>query len=178
MPKSSAERARTRRTATSARSSQGSVAAVWFEIRPILGQAAAATLIFNQEDIMTPAARIMRELNTYAIILRDPVDGAMTMVEHVRDSKKDGKLYTVEIKATDDGKRAIAYCRISPWGKFPGGDEYIKAHVDKDGFLCLGHGSKRILAESPFEVSWVIKRVRYWCTAYSYYKEHGVFINP
>lgn len=95
--------------------------------------------------------------------------------EYHRDP--DGRLYVLEYVSTPNARHAIVFCRKNPWGSTPNaGVEYHIGHVASNGFLCLGsdHKSQRLL-DSPYPLEFVIKRARYWCTAFSYFKETGTF---
>ena len=126
---------------------------------------------------MTTAELIMRRFNPNGLIGEDE-RGRVCLIEDCVDDPSDGRIYRIEIVATPDGRHALAYCRYNPWGALNGGEEYQTGHVDSSGFLCLGpdHRGKDV-ESSPYELSFVIKRARYWCTAFSVLKETGEFPN-
>jgi len=122
---------------------------------------------------MSVAEDIMYRLNRNAVIGEDD-DGAIVMIEDVTDT--DGRFYRLEHRSSPDGRHAIAKCLYSPWGAVNGGEEYSVGHVAEDGFLCLGSDHPgRGVEDSPYDIEYVIKRARYWCTGFSYLKEHGDF---
>ena len=123
----------------------------------------------------TPAAALMRRYNANGLIGTDS-DGATVMIEDVRDP--DGRVYRLEYRSNAEGTQAVAYCRHNPWGTLNGNAEYTRGHVSRDGFLCLGSGATSTLAKSPFTLAYAIERGRYWCTAFSYFKETGTFPTP
>ena len=98
------------------------------------------------------------------------------MIEDVIDP--DSRIYRIEYQSTPDAQHAIAWCRFNPWGSLNGGERYEVGHVHEDGFLCVGTRSVRSVAQSPYSLQYVIRRVRYWCTAFSMLKESGVFPQP
>jgi len=103
-------------------------------------------------------------------------DGAVCMIEAVLDS--DDRPYIIEIRSTPDGAHAVAYCRSNPWSEsVNAGTTFGDAHVDSDGLLCLGKGSTRVVQDSPFSLEFAIRRARYWCTAFSVFKETNTFPN-
>ncbi len=123
---------------------------------------------------MIEAERQMKALNPKAALGRE--DGCFKAIEEWRDP--DGRIYRLEYHATDDARRAVAFCLHNPWGddgEPSAGEDYFEAHVAEDGFLCLGHGSHRTLARSPFDLTYAVQRARYWCTAFSFFEENGVF---
>lgn len=125
---------------------------------------------------MTTATTTMKEFNPRALIGTD-TDGAVVMIEDVRDP--DGRLYRMEYRSTPDGAHGVAYCRSNPWGAVNGGAPYHRGHVSPSGFLCLGDGhNSEKLADSNYDIGFTIKRARYWCTAFSVFKETGEFPNP
>lgn len=122
---------------------------------------------------MTRAEQIMREFNPNALIAVDE-DESIVMIEDVKDP--DGRFYRLEHRSTPDGERAISRCLYNPWGEVNGGEEYDIAHVASDGFLCLGDDHEgRELEGSPYDIDYVIRRARYWCTAFSVLKETREF---
>ena len=123
---------------------------------------------------MQSAEATLRRFIPFARITK--VGGTVMTDEKVKDP--DGRVYRLRYLSTADGKRANAYCTANPWGAKNGGADYFKAHVDEDGFLCLGHGSTRQMNRSPFKLDFVIRRARYWCAAFSYFKENGTFVDP
>jgi|GEM_PF-2810153 len=125
---------------------------------------------------MSSAEDIMLAYNPSGLIGTDD-DGAVVMIEDVIDP--DGRVFRLEYRSQADGKRAVCYCRYTPWGKGGAGESYSKGHIAADGFLCLGSGiGSKDVSKSPFDLETAIKRGRYWCTAFSYLKEHGEFPNP
>jgi hypothetical protein len=121
--------------------------------------------------------RQMRKLNPRALVTREH-DYVVVVEDH---SDPDGRPYRLEYRVTPDCSRAIAYCLYNPWGDEgdpSAGEDYFVAHVDSDGFLCLGHGSERQLGRSPFGLDYAVRRARFWCTGFSVFQETGTFPNP
>lgn len=102
-------------------------------------------------------------------------DGVRSITERYKDP--DGRIYTLKYLSTGDGKHAVALCRKNPWGNTPNaGAEYHEGHVSPEGFLCLGSGHpSRSVKDSPYPIDYVVPRARYWCAAFSYFKETGQF---
>lgn len=125
---------------------------------------------------MSKAEDIMLAYNPAGLIGVDD-DGVVVMIEDVIDP--DGRVYRLEYRALPDGSKALCFCRHNPWGSGGAGESYATGHIAADGFLCLGTGiGSREVSKSPFNLADAIKRGRYWCTAFSYLKEHGTFPNP
>ena len=124
---------------------------------------------------MSPAERQFRKMNSHARITAEV--GVISMTEDVDDS--DGRRYRLKISSTPDGQHALAYCLRNPWDPVRpnAGRSYWDGHVDRDGFICLGNDSRRILAVSPFSLKFAVRRARYWCTGFSAYMEMGTFPN-
>jgi hypothetical protein len=123
---------------------------------------------------MSAAHDIMRRFNSNALIGTE--DGHAVMIEDVSDP--DGRMYRMEYQSSDDGAHATARCLHNPWGGVNGGaDDVHKSHVFSDGLLCMGRGRTGLFG-SPFDLSAVIQRARYWCTAFSVLKETGRFPQP
>ena len=124
---------------------------------------------------MTTAESIMMNFNHKALICNEK--DYIVMIEDCTDP--DGRMYRMEYRSTPDGKQAIAYCLYNPWGNKNGDESYSGGHVAEDGFICLGpnHDDKN-LKNSPYDLEYVIRRSRYWCTGFSVLKESGVFPNP
>lgn len=125
---------------------------------------------------MNNAAQIMyRFRDTGTVVIAGDRDGAVCMIEDVTDP--DGRVYRMEYKSTPDGRHALAWCRSNPWDRrnSNAGVGYSDGHVNSEGLLCLGasHGSN--YSSSPYDIASVIRRSRYWCTAFSVLKETGRF---
>lgn len=103
--------------------------------------------------------------------------GVALQIRDVRD--EDGRQYRIEILATPDGQRATARVLHNPWsraGQGPNaGTPYATAHVQAEGFICVGEGAKFTLDESIHSLEFVEKRVEYWVNGFSFYKEKGRF---
>ena len=123
---------------------------------------------------MTLAQSTMRQANPNAIVGNE--DGVNIMIEDVFDP--DDRIYRLEYQSSDDGTHAVAWCRYNPWGSLNGGEEYEIGHIDSDGFICVGSGSVKSVPASPHNLSYIIERARYWCTAFSVLKETGTFPHP
>ena len=123
---------------------------------------------------MTIAESIMRQANPHAMVGND--ENTVVMIEDHTDP--DGRIYRLEYQSTRDGRHAIAWCRYNPWGSPNAGEEYEVGHVANDGFICVGQESVRSVSESPYRLSYVIERARYWCTGFSVLQESGTFPHP
>lgn len=122
---------------------------------------------------MTNAEEIMLQENPNALVGIDD-DGEVVMIEDVTDA--DGRMYRLEYRSTPDGEQAVAFCRYNPWGDVNGGEAYVTGHVAENGFLCLGtdHDGQDVKS-SPYNIAFIIRRARYWCTGFSVLKETGTF---
>lgn len=101
------------------------------------------------------------------------------MIEDVSDP--DGRMYRMEYQSTPDGRHAVAFCRHNPWGQTPNAGVALgSGHVDSDGLICMGnrHAYSRDPARSGHDLTNVIQRSRFWCTAFSVFKETGSFPQP
>lgn len=123
---------------------------------------------------MNKAQNMMNAANKNALIGSD--GGIEVMIEDVADL--DGRIYRIEYHSTPDGLHSISFCRYNPWGGVNGGMEYRVGHVDSSGFICVGEQSVKTVQDSPYDLSMVIVRSRYWCTAFSVLKETGKFPTP
>lgn len=133
---------------------------------------------------MSRAEDIMRSANRNALIQRDDVGNMVASEDH---TDPDGRLYRLSYTATADGRRALAYCTYNPWGSgqhdLNAGMQYHVGHVwggsgSDRGFICVGDNATKILAESPYDLEFVIKRARYWTVGFSVLKETGAFPQP
>jgi hypothetical protein len=111
------------------------------------------------------ASSIMNRLNANA--LRHRSWNRDHFIEDVRDP--DGRWYRIEYICDHDGCNVVAFCRFNPWGANP--YSYHQSHLRSDGFICYAGGlhSNR----SPYNLDYAVERVRFWCTGYSYLREHG-----
>lgn len=126
---------------------------------------------------MPNATQLMSVLNPNAVVATER--GVVVAVEDWCDS--DGRPYRLEYRSTVIGHRANAWCLYNPWGvegEPSAGADYFVAHVAPDGFLCLGVGTERKLENSPFSLDYAVRRARYWCTAFSVFRETGEFPDP
>lgn len=126
---------------------------------------------------MSQAVNTMRRLNPNAHVIDD--GGDVGFREDVIDP--DGRMYQLGYLSARDGGKAVAYCLYNPWGGegLPNaGEEYTAGHVAEDGFICLGNDTVRDVKESPYDLDYTVRRARYWCTAFSVFKETGEFPNP
>jgi hypothetical protein len=125
----------------------------------------------NQKMFTTCAERTIRQYNANALVSTD--GDLVYAIEDCSDS--DGRMYRLEYIATADATKAAVYCRYNPWASssdLSACEEYTIAHIRKDGYVCVGTGiHEDSVYKSPFSLEYVIKRARYWCTAYSYFKE-------
>ncbi len=131
----------------------------------------------NNAELPDPcaASRIARGLNDNALIAFE--NGHVVAIEDHNDP--DGRMYRLEYRSTQDGRHAVGYCLSNPWNRRERNDGvgFSTGHVASDGFLCLGSRATRDVASSPFDLDYVIRRSRYWCTAFSVYKETDEFPN-
>lgn len=110
------------------------------------------------------AASTMSLLNHNA--LRGHENGREVFIEDHSDP--DGRMYRLEYQCDADGSNAVAYVRHNPWGRSQA--PATQCHLFADGRICLGNRSYRL--------DEAVSRARYFCAAYSYYREHGRFPNP
>jgi len=119
---------------------------------------------------MSEAHEQMRAMNPNALSAREGEH--LVFIEDWRDP--DGRDYRIEYRTTPDGDRAVAYCLSNPWGPEDdpsAGEDYYEAHVADNGFICLGNDARRSLDRSPYDLEFAVRRARYWCTAFSAFKE-------
>ena len=123
------------------------------------------------------AETLMRRLNAHVLVGKE--GGNLVFIEDVTDP--DGRMFRMEYRSTPDGRHAYAWCLHNAWGgrgNRNAGVGYAAGHVRNDGFLCLGNGMTDAVATSPFTLEAVVQRARFWCTAFSVYRETGQFPNP
>ena len=112
------------------------------------------------------AHEMMGELNPNALHGRE--GDWEIFIEDIKDP--DGRWYRVEYRSKDDGSKANAYLLYNPWGDNP--FSYGESHVrNSDGLICLGPGVHA--DDSPYDLNFAVPRTRFWCTGYSYMREHG-----
>lgn len=121
---------------------------------------------------MSRAMEIMKQLNPNALVGNEG-DHVVFLEDHV---DPDGRMFRLEVQSTPDGKRAVAYCRHSPWGNNP--HDYSTSHLGADGAICLGTQAAGNLTTSTMDVATAILRARFWCTAFSVLMETGEFPQP
>jgi len=123
------------------------------------------------------ASTIMHRLNPNALIGLE--NGTEIMIEDWSDP--DGRIYRMEYQSTPDGLHAIAFCRFNPWGEqgnVTAGVSALQGHVFSDGSICMGSGHSGSVRSSRYTLETVLQRGRFWCTAFSVFKESGRFPNP
>lgn len=122
-------------------------------------------------QLETRTEGLMKQFNPRALIGKE--NDILVMIEDIADP--DGRIFRMEYQSTADGQHAIAYCRFNPWGAVNGGEEYETSHIDINGFVCVGKQSVKQVNMSPYNIEYVIQRGRFWCTAFSVFKETGQF---
>lgn len=110
-------------------------------------------------DVTAAAEATMRRLNPNAAHAHE--NGREIFVEDVADP--DGRMYRLEYQTDTAGRGARAFCRHNPWGGNPYGVH--QSHLFDSGQICLG--------ARDFSLEEAVERARFWCTAYSYFREHG-----
>ena len=114
------------------------------------------------------AEEVMLALNPNALVVIE--QGLVCSIEDVRDP--DGRLFRLEYQATGDAQHAIAWARHTPW-------PLDNAPHQIGGLICIGVGGHgRDVAASPYTLSQVVPRARFWCIAVSVYFETGTFPSP
>lgn len=126
----------------------------------------------NSDLASKPAFVSLKYFNKNMFIGQEKPDLIIGIEDH---SDPDGRLWRLEYQATLDGKHANAYCRSNPWNRNnpQAGTNYLTSHVSSDGMICLGTGAVSDVKSSPFDLETAIKRARFWCVAFSVYKESG-----
>lgn len=106
------------------------------------------------------ATSIMQNLNRHAVHGQE--NGQEVFIEDWKDP--DGRWYRLEYHCQPDGSNAIAYVLSNPWGS----NAYTagQSHMFSDGRICIGNASS-------YSLDYVVRRSRFWCTGYSYLREHG-----
>lgn len=110
------------------------------------------------------AEQIMRELNPNA--LHGHENGREIFIEDYNDA--DGRPYRLEYQCNPDGSNCSAWVRHNPWGDNP--HPSTRCHLFSNGKICLPSGNSGLRA--------TVQRGRYFCNAYSYFRENGTFPNP
>lgn len=95
-------------------------------------------------------------------------NGQFVFIEDWSDA--DGRMYRLEYRCNADGNRANAWCRYKPWSG-TAGHAYAASHLSNGGLICIGPHTS--VNASPYDLSYAIKRARFWCTGYSYLREKG-----
>ena len=123
-----------------------------------------------QEDC--EAIRVMKGFNANMLIGED---GQFIVGIEDHYDEPGGKLYRLEFLSTRDGRHANAWVRHNPWdpSRPNAGCDYHAGHVNSEGFLCLAGATTHDTAKSPFDLDFAVQRARFWCTAFSYWKETG-----
>lgn len=103
----------------------------------------------------------MRRLNPN--VLHGAENGREVFVEDWFDP--DGRPYRLEYQCDTGGGNCTAYVRHNPWGNNP--YPSTQSHLFSNGQICLGNGT--------YSLEQTVLRARYFCTAYSYFREHGSF---
>jgi hypothetical protein len=98
-------------------------------------------------------------------------DGFVCMIEDHADP--DGNMFRLEYRSTPDGQHATAWCHYSPWCDQ---GSMTEPHTTHGGLICVGpHAHNPSVKSSPYDVDFVLKRARYWCTAVTVFHETGSF---
>jgi len=116
---------------------------------------------------MTAAEIIIKRLNPRAIIGRDPAFPGLII--GIEDVIVDNKIFRLEYRSSEDGKHANAYLLYNPFG--PETLDPRITHLESDRHLCLDSRSTKDTYNSPYDLERTIKRARYWCHLYVYFKE-------
>ena len=111
------------------------------------------------------AREIMHQLNHNALHSRE--GEREVFIEDVQDP--DGLWYRIEYQCDPDGSNARAKVRHNPWGSNTYG--YHQSHLSPGGEICLG--SRITSLHSPYGLEYAVKRARFWCTGYSFLRQHG-----
>ena len=81
---------------------------------------------------------------------------------------ENGDMWRLEYRTDPDGRVARAFVLHNPWGANPFSPQ--QSHLHSTGEICLAGG------DLPLETA--VPRARYFCTAYSFFREHGEFPDP
>jgi hypothetical protein len=122
------------------------------------------------------AVRVMRALNPNALVAEE--NGIAIFIEEHWDGPDDRRLFKLEYQSTVDAKHAIAICRANPWSykSSPNAGIHVtRGHCFQSGLLCLNSNHATSARQSSMDLDTVVKRARYWCTAFSVLKETGKF---
>ena len=121
----------------------------------------------------------MRELNPYAQINMNGLE--IQIVEEWIDSAEDGNFYTLGYFSTFDGQHAQAFCLENPFdASQPNrGESYAACHCAEDGNICLGERKHRgDLEDSEYTLKEAVLIARFWCTAFTHFRQTGYFPQP
>ena len=122
---------------------------------------------------MTPAEQVMHIFNDSALKGYDGDIGQWLMIEDVPvpdDSSGFDLLFRVEYRSDYLGQNARAWLLSNPVRPVHDFD-YHRTHLRSDGFICVGHGLSE--EASPYDLIYVIPRVRLWCGGYTVHQRQG-----
>jgi hypothetical protein len=110
------------------------------------------------------AHEIMLSLNPHALAGRE--NGWEVFIEDVTDA--DGRIYRLEYRCKRSGRSARAFCLYSPWP--PASLPLTDSHLMPDRSICTSAQAHR--GGDPLD--YAVARARFWCTGYSFLREHGI----
>jgi hypothetical protein len=93
-------------------------------------------------------------------------NGRDCFIEDVPDA--DGRLYRIEYRCRPDGRGALAFCLHNPWPA--AAIRITDSHLMSDGSICTSANAH----QGGDALEFTVRRARFWCTGYSFLREHGV----
>jgi len=111
------------------------------------------------------ATEIMQRFNPHVLAGED--NQQQIFIEDWKDA--DSRWYRLEYRCQLDGRGASGWLLHNPWGTNP--YSYEQSHLAGDGFICVADAASR--ENSPYDLDFVVRRARFWCTGYSYLREQG-----
>lgn len=118
-----------------------------------------------------PAYRILKRQNSNMLIASER-KGLLIGIE---DHSVESKIYRIEYESTLDGRGANAKILSNPWDRSRpnAGTNYATTHINSKGEICIGKNVTSNTLSSPYDLETVIQRSRFWCMAFSAFKETG-----
>jgi len=99
-------------------------------------------------------------------VLADSENGWEVFIEDVTDP--DGRMYRLEYRCKRSGQSARAHCVYNPWPAAP--LALTDSHLMPDRSICTSEQTHR----GGDDLEYTVARARFWCTGYSFLREHGI----
>lgn len=112
----------------------------------------------------TAAREVMYRLNPRALVWEE--DGEDCFLEDVEDA--DGRMYRLEYRCNPAGHSALAYCLSHPWPR--ASIPITDSHLMSNKSICTSARAH----QGGDDLEFTVLRARFWCTGYSFLREHGI----